>query len=159
MNNLNSVLIEGNMVRDPLLRTTQKGTPVCNFTIAANRYYRQESNLEKEVGFFDVEVWGKLADTCTNQGRKGRGVRVVGRLKQDRWTGTDGRKHNKVAIVAEHVEYHPDFREKAEYSSEAETLADYAASEEHFELIGGLKESSRPSVQENEEEELEAAVF
>ena len=60
MNSLNSILIEGNMVRDPLLRSTPKGTSVCNFTIASNRFFRQDSNLEKEVGFFDVETWVKL---------------------------------------------------------------------------------------------------
>jgi len=125
MNNLNSVLIEGNMVRDPLLRSTPKGTQVCNFSIASNRYYRQDSNLERETGFFDVEAWGRLADTCGVHGRKGRGVRVVGRLKQDRWTGTDGKNHHKVAIVAEHVEYRSDFKK----SSEAETSAEFAVAE------------------------------
>ena len=114
MNNLNSVIIEGNMVRDPLIRTTPRGTQVCNFSIASNRFYRQDSNLEKETGFFEVEAWGKLADTCGNQGRKGRGVRVVGRLKQDRWTGLDGKNHNKVTIVAEHVEYRTDFKKNEE---------------------------------------------
>ena len=117
MNNLNSVLIEGNIVRDPLFRTTQKGKAVCNFSIASNRYYRQDSNLEKEVGFFDVEAWGRLADSCTNYGRKGRGVRVVGRLKQDRWTGDDGKNRNKVLIVAEHVEYRSDYK-KSDASSQ-----------------------------------------
>ena len=123
MNNLNSVLIEGNMVRDPLFRTTTKGRPVCNFSIASNRWYRQDSNLEKEVGFFDVEVWGKTADLCTKQGRKGRGVRVVGRLKQDRWTGDDGKNRNKVLIVAEHVEYRTDFKKADEIVSETETTS------------------------------------
>ena len=126
MNNLNSVLIEGNMVRDPLFRSTQKGTSVCNFTIASNRFYKLDSGFEKETGFFDVETWGKLADICTLQGRKGRGVRVVGRLKQDRWTGNDGKSHNKVAIVAEHVEYRSDFKKAGETVSEAETLAETA---------------------------------
>ena len=110
MNNLNSVLIEGNMVRDPLIRSTPKGTQVCNFSIASNYYYHQGSNLEKETSFFSVEAWGKLAASCNLQGRKGRGVRVVGRLKQDRWTGADGKSHNRVAIVAEHVEYRSDFK-------------------------------------------------
>ena len=127
MNNLNSILIEGNMVRDPLFRSTPKGTPVCNFTIASNRFYKQNSNLEKEVGFFDVEVWGKLAEACNNQGRKGRGVRVVGRLKQDRWTGNDGKNHSKVAIVAEHVEYRTDFKKAPGSASEA--LAEEAATD------------------------------
>ena len=139
-NNLNSVLIEGNMVRDPLLRTTQKGKSVCNFTIASNRYYRLDSNVEREVGYFDVEAWGKLADICTNQGHKGRGVRVVGRLKQDRWTGSDGKSRNKVAIVAEHVEYRKDSRSKAD--SETESQAEFASPAEHLEMIEGIRESA-----------------
>jgi len=126
MNNLNSVLIEGNMVRDPLIRSTPKGTQVCNFSIASNRFYRQDSNLEKETGFFEIEAWGKLATACSTQGRKGRGVRVVGRLKQDRWTGSDGKSHNKVAIVAEHVEYRTDFKKSDETVSESDNLADAA---------------------------------
>jgi len=126
MNNLNSILIEGNMVRDPLFRSTPKGTPVCNFTIASNRFFKLDSGFEKETGFFDIEAWGKLADICTIQGRKGRGVRVVGRLKQDRWTGNDGKSHAKVAIVAEHVEYRSDFKKAGEAVSEAETLAEAA---------------------------------
>jgi single-strand DNA-binding protein len=110
MNNLNSILIEGNLVRDPLLRSTQKGTQVCTFTLASNRFFKQDSGLEKEVGFFAVEAWAKLADHCCSQGRKGRGVRVVGRLKQDRWNGADGKAHSRVTIVAEHVEFRPDFK-------------------------------------------------
>ena len=78
--------------------------------------------MEKETGFFEVEAWGRLAEACGNQGRKGRGVRVVGRLKQDRWTGSDGKNHNKITIVAEHVEYRADFK-KAE-APEPESMAD-----------------------------------
>jgi single-strand DNA-binding protein len=61
------------------------------------------------VSFFDVETWAKLAENCYNHGRKGRGVRVVGRLKQERWNGPDGKPRSKVAIVAEHVEFRPEF--------------------------------------------------
>ena len=143
MNNLNSILIEGNMVRDPLFRSTTKGHSVCNFSIATNRFYRQDSNLEKEVGFFDVEVWGKLAEICNTQGRKGRGVRVVGRLKQDRWTANDGKNHSRVAIVAEHVEYRPDFKKAGELSSD-----------ETSNEAGALAEAAAPVI-----EELQAAGF
>jgi single-strand DNA-binding protein len=112
MNNLNSILIEGNLVRDPLYRSTPKGTPVCTFTLASNRFFKQDSGLEKEVGFFDVETFAKLAENCSHLGRKGRGVRVVGRLKQDRWNGSDGKAHSRVTIVAEHVEFRPDFKKE-----------------------------------------------
>ncbi|MDR0474819.1 MAG: single-stranded DNA-binding protein, partial [Treponema sp.] len=94
--------------RDPLLHSTPKGTQVCTFTLASNRFFRQDTGLEKEVGFFDVESWAKLGECCYNQGHKGRGVRVVGRLKQNRWNGTDGKSYSKICIVAEHVEFRPE---------------------------------------------------
>jgi len=125
MNNLNSILIEGNLVRDPLFRNSPKGTPLCTFSLASNRYYKQDTGLEKEVGFFDVETWSKLAENCHNLGHKGRGVRVVGRLKQDRWTGGDGKNHSKVTIVAEHVEFRPEFKKDAD--KPAESLATEAS--------------------------------
>jgi single-strand DNA-binding protein len=114
MNNLNSILIEGNMVRDPLFRSTPKGTPVCTFSLASNRFFKQDSGLEKEVGFFEVETWAKLAEQCNNLGHKGRGVRVVGRLKQERWNGSDGKPKSRITIVAEHVEFRPEFKKDGE---------------------------------------------
>jgi single-strand DNA-binding protein len=108
MNNLNSILIEGDIVRKPLLLQTPKGTPVCKFSIASNRYYKSDGNIEKEVSFFDVETWAKLAESCYNYGREGRSVRVVGRIKQNRWTGADGKPHSSVSIIAEHVEFRPE---------------------------------------------------
>jgi single-strand DNA-binding protein len=108
MNNLNSILIEGNLVRDPVYRETAKGTPLCTFSIASNRFYKQGELLEKEVSYFEVETWSKLAQSCGDLGHKGRGVRVVGRLKQERWNDTDGKVRSKVTIVAEHVEFRPE---------------------------------------------------
>jgi single-strand DNA-binding protein len=133
MNNLNSILIEGNLVRDPLYRTTPRGTHVCTFALASSRYFKQDSNFEKEVGFFDVETWGRLAEACHNQGHKGRGVRVVGRLKQGRWNGEDGKPRSRVSIVAEHVEFRPDFKKEetqaanSGYAGTRQAGAQYAA--------------------------------
>ena len=117
MNNLNSILIEGNLVKDPLLRSTPKGTPVCTLRLASNRYYKQDSGYEQEVSYFDVETWSRLAEACYNKGHKGRGVRVVGRLKEDRWNSNDGKPHSRVTIVAEHVEFRPDFKKNEEVKS------------------------------------------
>lgn len=120
MNSLNSILLEGNLTRDPLLKTTPKGTPVCTFGVAANRFYKQDEELQREVSFFDVEVWSKLADSCGNNLKKGRGVRVVGRLKQDRWTDGEGKNHSRVKIVGEHVEFKPDFGGASRAKDDAE---------------------------------------
>ena len=110
MNSLNSVLIEGNLTRDPEYSHTPKGTPVCNICVASNRYYRLDDEFQEEVSFFNVETWARLADACSDHLEKGRGVRVVGRLKQDRWQDQEGNPRSKVKIVAEHVEFKPVFR-------------------------------------------------
>lgn len=113
MNPLNSILLEGNVVKTPELRETAKGTSVCAFSIASNRSYRSEAGtFDKEVSFFDVEAWGQLAIICSQQCIKGRGVRVVGRLKQGRWTDQAGKNHSKINIVAEHVELKPVFQKE-----------------------------------------------
>ncbi|MDR0655771.1 MAG: single-stranded DNA-binding protein [Treponema sp.] len=154
MNNLNSILIEGNLVRDPLYRSTPKGTPVCTFSLASNRYYRQDSELEKEVSFFDVETWAKLADNCYNLGHKGRGVRVVGRLKQQRWNGSDGKPRSRITIVAEHVEFRPEFKKEEARPGTGDALAEEVA--EHAESQPPLPEEApvdyNPRIEEMYEE-------
>jgi len=121
MNNLNSVLIEGNLAREPQVLHIPNGSTVCNFTIASNRYLKGEDCIEKEVCFFDIEAFGKLGEHCYNIGKKGRGVRVVGRLKQERWKGEDGKNYAKIVIVSEHVEFRPEFNRKRDTTVNLET--------------------------------------
>ena len=109
MNSLNSILMEGNLTKDPELKTTSKGTSVCTFTVASNRYYKKDDDQQQEVSFFPVEVWAGLAENCNQYLKKGRGVRVVGRLKQDRWKDQEEKNHERFKIVAEHVEFKPLF--------------------------------------------------
>jgi len=105
MNNLNSIIVEGNLVADPELSFTPAGTPVGKFRLACNRYYKQDGVRREEVSFLDIESWSRLAETCAEYLHKGRGVRVVGRIKQDRWDDPDGRHQSRVKIVAEHIEF------------------------------------------------------
>jgi len=112
VNNLNSLLIEGNLVKDPELSYTPKGTAVCKFTVASNRFFKQEQETQKEVSYFDVTTWARLAEVCGEYLKKGRGVRVVGRLKQDRWTDPDGKTRSRIFVVAEHVEFKPQLKNK-----------------------------------------------
>lgn len=105
MNQLNSVLIEGNLTRDPELKYTARGTAICTLSIAHNRFFKRNTEWEKEASFFDAVVFGRQAETCSEYLSKGRGVRVVGRLKQECWQDTQGNNRSKIRIVAEHVEF------------------------------------------------------
>ncbi len=133
MNNLNSIILEGNLVRDPEANLTPRGTSVCNFAIASNRYYKSEGVRKDEVSYFDVEVWSRVAESCEKHLKKGRGVRVVGRLKQDRWIDDDGNPHNRVKVVGEHVEFKPQYTAAAgpgEEGDEEAQLPDESVQEE-----------------------------
>jgi single-strand DNA-binding protein len=134
MNNLNSIVIEGNLARDPVFRQTAKGTPLCTFSIASNRFFKQGEGIEKEVSFFDVETWSKVAQNVQNLGHKGRGVRVVGRLKQNRWNDGDGKARSRVSIVAEHVEFRPETSNPAD-RQETEPAPDEAETGDNEELF------------------------
>lgn len=107
MNALNSILLEGNLVRDPSSKVLPSGMPVCDFVVASNRTYKQNEAFEKEVSYFDVEAWSRLGSACAQNLTRGRGVRVVGRLKQDRWLDSQGKQRSRIKIVAEHVEFKP----------------------------------------------------
>ena len=107
MNNLNSSLLEGNLARDPELRYTPQGTPICTLNVASTRTYKLDGERVEEVSFVEATTCGKLATVCAEHLAKGRGVRVVGRIKQERWEDQDGATRSKVVIVAEHIEFQP----------------------------------------------------
>jgi single-strand DNA-binding protein len=159
MNNLNSILIEGNMVRDPQLRATAKGTSICTFSLASNRYFKQDSGMEKEVSFFEIETWAKLAEACNNLGKKGRGVRVVGRLKQSRWTGNDGKQNSRISIVAEHVEFRPEFKKEAAGEKNVSTADELAAVAQDYHDDAILEEHGAPVMTEVLEPEEATVTF
>ena len=123
MNSLNSILLEGNLVKDPVERRTPQDTLICSFTIAVNRSYKKDDDYVKEVSYFDIETWSTIAENCLKHLCKGRGVRVVGRLKQDRWIDDEEKLHSRIKIVAEHIEYKPLLNpEKMESVKEGEVV-------------------------------------
>ena len=105
MNSLNSILIEGNLTKDPNLKDIPSGAHVCSFSVATNRYWKQDEERQHEVSYFDIEAWSTLGERCGHYLHKGSGVRVIGRLKQDRWNDAEGKLHSRVKIIAEHVEF------------------------------------------------------
>ena len=109
------VVIEGNLVRDPeKVLVGSNGSVMGKFSIAVNRYYKK-ANAEsvEEVMYIGVQVWGGLAEGCLNYLKKGRGVRVVGRLRQERWEDKEGGNREKIVVVAEHVEFKPESKGKS----------------------------------------------
>jgi len=113
LNPLNKFFLEGNLTKDPAYRSTPGGTLICNFSIAVNRYYGKGDDKEQETSFFDVEAWGEIAEYCQTYAKKGRGVRVYGRLKQERWNNAEGKQQSRILLVAKEIEYKPEKHKEA----------------------------------------------
>lgn len=107
MSDLNSVVLVGRLVRDPELRYTPQGAPVCEFTLASNRRFtKKDGEKVEEVAFVDVVVWNRLAETSAEYLKKGRMVVVSGQLIQDRWEDKEtGQKRSKLRVQAQTTQF------------------------------------------------------
>jgi single-strand DNA-binding protein len=112
MPSLNKVLLMGNLTRDPELRVTPKGTPICQFSLAINRKFKMESGESREeVIYVDVEAWGKQGETIAKYVTKGRPLFVEGRLRLDQWEDKNTKeKRSRMKVVLEAFEFLGDGR-------------------------------------------------
>ena len=112
MPSLNKVMLMGNLTRDPELRVTPKGTPICQFGLAINRKFKLESGESREeVIFVDVEAWGRQGETIAKFVTKGRPLFVEGRLKLDQWEDKNTKeKRSRLKVVLEQFEFLGDNR-------------------------------------------------
>lgn len=101
MENLNFIVLEGELIRDPLYRETELGLPCCCFTVV-NR--STDSNGTPETNFINIDTWSKVAEKCARFLRKGTVVRVRGRLNRTLLTDRDGTVHALTGIDARHVD-------------------------------------------------------
>ncbi|MHC4481582.1 MAG: single-stranded DNA-binding protein [Planctomycetota bacterium] len=105
MANYNKVLLMGNLTRDPELRYTPSGTPVCEFGLATNRTYTtRDGQQREETCFVDVTMWGRRGVVISEYFTKGRPIFVEGRLRYDSWESAEGRR-SKLSVVAENFEF------------------------------------------------------
>jgi len=107
MPSYNKVILLGNLVRDPEMRVTPKGTPVCQFGLAVNHKYKTDSGeMREEVTFVDFEAWGKQAETIAKYCTKGKPLFTEGRLKLDQWDDkASGQKRSKLKVVLENFQF------------------------------------------------------
>jgi single-strand DNA-binding protein len=84
-----TVILVGNVGREPEMRYTPSGQAVTTFSVASNRQYTGSTGqVVKETIWFRVTAWGKQAETCNNYLHKGSKVLVEGRLTPDAATGS-----------------------------------------------------------------------
>ena len=118
MENINSIVVTGNVTRDIGEKDFgyiggDNGIAKLSISIAVNKNVKRNGEWTNEPCFFDVELWGKLAETMKKYLHKGKGVAVQGKLDQDRWE-KDGQNKSRVYIRAENVQLLGGGKEKGE---------------------------------------------
>ncbi len=105
MGEYNKVILLGNLTRDPDLRYTPNGLPVCEFPLAVHHRYRLHEELKEEVCFIDIVASGKVAERSKSFLQKGAQVLVDGRLSQKRWETAEGKPRSKYEVIATTVQF------------------------------------------------------
>lgn len=108
MQNINTVVITGNLTKDPELRHTGGGTAVCELRVAVNsrRKDGKTGEWKDKANYIDVKVWGSHGVVCSEHLAKGRPVAIEGRLDWREWEAKDGSgKRQKLEIVANTVQF------------------------------------------------------
>ena len=100
------LILVGNLGRDPELRYTPQGTPVCSFTLATNEKRKDRAGENQDVTtWFRVTLWGRQAETASQYLSKGRPVYIEGRLRVEEWTDKDGKQRYTLEVHATDMQF------------------------------------------------------
>lgn len=101
---MNKVILIGRMTKDPELRATTSGTPVCSFTVACDRRYTKQGE-EKKADFINCVAWQQSAEAISRHFSKGHRIALEGRLEVRTWQGNDGKTNYATDVVVENWEF------------------------------------------------------
>ena len=102
----NKVILVGNLGRDPELRYTPQGTPVCSFSMATNERRKDKTGeMQDQVTWFRVTLWGRQAETASQYLTKGKPVYIEGRLRVEEWTDRDGKPRHTLEVHGTEMQF------------------------------------------------------
>jgi len=102
----NKIILVGNLGRDPELRYTPQGIPVCSFTVATNEKRKDRAGEAQDfTTWFRVTLWGRQAETASQYLTKGRPVYIEGRLRLEEWTDRDGKQRYTLEVHATDMQF------------------------------------------------------
>ncbi len=106
MASFNKIILVGYLGRDPELRYTPDGTPVCNFTVATTERKKDKSGeFQDHTTWFRVNLWRRQAEVASQYLSKGKQVYIEGRLSQSEYQDRDGNTRTSLEISATDLQF------------------------------------------------------
>ena len=100
---MNKVFLIGRLSRDPELRHTTSGTPVCQINVAISRPVQQ--GAEPQTDFINVVIWNRQAENVARYLSKGRQIAIEGRIQTRNYDNAEGRRTYVTEVIASNVEF------------------------------------------------------
>ena len=102
----NKIIVVGNLGRDPELRYTAQGTPVCSFSMATNeRRKDRNGEMQDHTTWFRITLWNRLAETASQYLQKGKQVYIEGRLRVEEYVDRDGKPRHSLEVFATDMQF------------------------------------------------------
>ena len=103
---LNRVMIIGRLGRDPELRYSQSGSPVCTLSVATDEGYTDRDGKKVDrTEWHRVVLYSKAAENCNQFLKKGSLVYVEGSLQTRKWQDQQGQDRFSTEIKAQRVQF------------------------------------------------------
>ena len=102
---MNKAILIGRLTRDPELRYTSSNRAVCQFSIAIDRPFANQSTGQREADFINIVVWDKTAENVGKYMSKGRLIAVEGRIQTRNYDNNEGKKVYVTEVVASNVQF------------------------------------------------------
>ena len=119
---INKAILMGRLTRDPELRHTGSGTPVCSFSIAIN----SGTGENQTTDYINCVAWNKTAEFVNKYFSKGRMIVVIGRIQTRSWDGQDGKKNYATEVVASEVAFGDSKKDTDSVDNTADSNDDFA---------------------------------
>jgi single-strand DNA-binding protein len=104
VSSVNKVILIGNLGKDPEIKNTASGNPVCRFSLATNETWKDKAgNAQERTEWHSVVAFGKLAEICGQYLTKGRLCYVEGSIRSGKWEDREGNERKSYDIVARHM--------------------------------------------------------
>ena len=102
---MNKAILIGRLTRDPELRYTSSNRAVCQFTVAIDRPFTNQSNGKREADFINVVAWDKTGENVGKYMTKGRLIAVEGRIQTRNYENNEGRRVYVTEVIASNVQF------------------------------------------------------
>ena len=101
---MNKVILVGRLARDPELRATNTGLPVCNFAVACDRRYVKQGE-ERQADFINCIAWRQTGESIAKYFTKGQRIALEGSLQVRTWTDNEGKNRSTMEVVVDQWEF------------------------------------------------------